>query len=260
MRFTEVLDSVRGSGGDWTASVSDDWLQGRTVFGGLQAALVVRAMRGLLAGGAPLRTLQATFASPVPGGAMQMRARVLRAGKHATHVEARIVSGDETLCLATGIFGASRESAVRLAPPQPAVDASKAFVVPPVPGLPFLNHFESRWLRGAPPFFGSTIPEVVIETGMIDSAPSASELHALAIADLPPPVALTMLKRPAMGSTMTWMIELLEDRFDAVPLKGWRVDARMSAARDGYTSQSVEVWGPGGVLAALSHQNMVVFG
>jgi hypothetical protein len=56
------------------------------------------------------------------------------------------------------------------------------------------------------------------------------------------------------------MLEFLRDRFDDLPLSHWRVDAEMPAARDGYISQSVMIWAPNGVPAALSRQSMVVFG
>ena len=43
--------------------VPEDWLQGRTLFGGLQAVVGLAAMR-TLAPAAPLRSLQVTFLAP----------------------------------------------------------------------------------------------------------------------------------------------------------------------------------------------------
>ena len=45
-------------------AIPDDWAQGRSVFGGLQAAFAVRAMR-TLEPAAPLRSLQVTFVAPI---------------------------------------------------------------------------------------------------------------------------------------------------------------------------------------------------
>ena len=56
------------------------------------------------------------------------------------------------------------------------------------------------------------------------------------------------------------MLRLSAERFEGLGLENWRVDATMAAARDGYTSQSVMVWGPGGEPLAMSRQSMVVFG
>ena len=69
-----------------------------------------------------------------------------------------------------------------------------------------------------------------------------------------------MLPRPTPGSSMTWMLELCREDFAALPLDGWRIDAELVAARDGYTSQSTLIHAPHGALAAISRQSMVVFG
>jgi hypothetical protein len=88
----------------------------------------------------------------------------------------------------------------------------------------------------------------------------ASEYHVLAIADFLPPIAFSLLPRPVTGGSMTWMLELITDQLGGLSLEGWRLDAELVAGRDGYTSQSVMVWGPEGRPIALSHQSMFVFG
>ena len=94
---------------------------------------------------------------------------------------------------------------------------------------------------------------------MHDDGP-VTEGHVVAIADFIPPVALSYLDTPAPGSTLTWMLQFLRDDWGGLSLDGWRVDAELVAARDGYTSQTVMVWGPDGAPVALSHQSMLVFG
>lgn len=262
MLFSEIMDSMRQADGVWTANASEDWLQGRSLFGGLQAALALKAMRGLVPQGGPLRTLQVTFLSPVPAGPVRARAQLLRAGKNATHVEGRLVDqGGQALCLAIGIFGAARASAVRIAPQQPAVEGEPR-KFPFIKGVTpdFTQHFAMCWRRGGMPFTGSGLPENVLDLDMHDGGATTTEEHVLAIADVIPPVALSLLKTPVPGSSMTWMLELLTDRIAALPLQGWRMDAQVVAAADGYTSQSGLLWGPGGVPVALSRQNMVIFG
>lgn len=258
--WTALFAGARMGAGRASLEVPPDWLQGRTVFGGLQAALALRAMRTLVPE-VPLRTLQGTFLAPVPGGAMTATARVLRTGKSATHVEARLVDGDATLALLVGVFGAARPSIVEVRPRQPAVVSAKPLEFGYIPGLmpAFTQHFTVRFLRGGVPYTGATATENVLEVGLRDSGP-CTEGHLLAMADFIPPIALSHLKAPAPGSTLTWMVETMADRFDALPLERWRIDATMVAARDGYTSQSLMVWGPGGEPLATSHQSMVVFG
>ncbi len=260
MLYSEVLGSVQQRDGAWTAAIPEDWLQGRSVFGGLQAALALRAMRALVPAGVPLRTLQTTFVAPVPAGTVRIQAQVLRAGKSATQVEARLMEQGQTLCTVIGVFGAARPSAVRIVPVQPVVECDKPIDFPYIEGVTpsFTRHFAVRWLRGGMPFTGSTVPQNVVEIGMRDEG-NASEEHVLGIADFIPPIGLSFLKKPVAGSSMTWMLEFIGDPVDGLPLQGWRMDGELVAAHDGYTSQTGMLWGPGGRAVALSRQSMVVF-
>lgn len=261
MRFSEAMQSVTRHGDHWQATVSADWLQGRSAFGGLQAALAVRAMRELAPADMPLRSLQATFVAPVPAGPVSIRARCLREGRSVIQVEASLCDGEKTLCQLVGVFGNARPSALNFQPVQPPVANVSAtelrYVEGPMPA--FIQHFRARWLRGDLPFSGGQQRESVLQLSLRDDGP-ADETTVLALADFIPPIALSMFDAPTPGSSLTWMIELLRDRYDDLGLDNWRVDADLIAARDGYTNQSVMLWGPHGEPVALSRQSMVVFG
>ena len=258
--FSKLLAGLTTGAGSASLEVPDDWLQGRTLFGGLQAVIGLAAMR-TVAPPTPLRSMQVTFLSPVPGGPVRAVARVLRSGKNTAHVEARIVDGDNTLCLMVGVFGAARESAVALRPVQPSIAGGKAIELPWIPGVVpnFTQHFRARWMEGAPPTTGVQHPLSVVELAMRDAGP-ASEYHVVALADLIPPIALSYLETMVPAASLTWMLELLVEEVASLPLEGWRVDAEMTAAAGGYTHQSLVLWGPGGVPVALGRQTMVVFG
>ena len=266
MLFSEVLGSLsrREQGdGPWTVSVPDDWLQGRSIFGGLQSALALRAMRDLVPADRPLRVLQTTFVAPV-AGAVDVHAQVLRAGKGTTHAEARIVAGGQTTTLVVGIFGRGRPSKAEVAPPPAPVPPreQEPFVFPFIPGLSptFAQHFAMRFLSGPIPFSGTrSPPKWVVDVSLKDRA-ATSEGHVVAIGDAIPPAAFAMLSQPALGSSLTWTLEMLADRYDALPLDGWKVHAEVRAAHNGYTSQLATIFAPDGQAAAMSHQSMVVFG
>jgi hypothetical protein len=261
--FSKLLASAIPEPGGFRLDVPADWMQGRSVFGGLQVAFALQAMRALVPN-VPLRTLQTTFIAPI-SGSMRVQARILRQGKNVTHVEARLGDEASPQACVIGCFGAARSSAVARPVLQPAVEVDPARVIGVpfgnrVPGAPhFAGHFSVRWLRGLPPFTGDTGFQHVLELGIDDDAP-ASEAHLVAIADYPPPIGLSLLKAAAPGSTLTWMLQLLVDEVRDMPLSGFRVDAELVAARDGYTSQAVTIYAPDGTALALSHQNMLVFG
>ncbi len=258
--YSVLMSRARSGAGESQLDVPDDWLQGRTLFGGLQAAVALAAMRSLVPQ-APLRSLQATFLAPVPGGVVRSRARLLRSGKSTTYVESRIVDGDDTLALLVGVFGLPRPSTVKLIPRQPMVASAHGIEMPWIEGVTpnFTQHFKARWIVGGPPFSGMGQPENVIELGMRDSG-HATEYHLLAMADFIPPIALSYLKERTAAASVTWMLEVLAEDVSALPLDGWRIDAHMVAADSGYTNQSLVLWGPGGVPVALGRQCMVVFG
>jgi acyl-coenzyme A thioesterase PaaI-like protein len=258
--FSQLLQRAKRERGYVELDVPSDWMQGRSVFGGLQVVVALEAMRTCVPS-TPLRTLQATFVAPVPEGIVGARAHVLREGKSATHVEARLVDGSETLAVVIGVFGHPRSSKATRLPRQPDVDADQPLDLIYMPGIfpSFTQHFGARWLRGSLPFSGQPSHEQVIEVAMKDEGP-VTEGHVVAIADFIPPVALSYLDARAPGSTLTWMLEFLCDAVDRQPLAGWRVDAELIAARDGYTNQAVTVWAPDGTPVALSRQSMLVFG
>jgi len=257
--LSELMRNAVTGNGRFEVAVGADWMQGRSVFGGLQAAIALRAMRTLVAPDVPLRTLQFTFIEPIGEGAVSASASVLRTGKSATHVEARLGAAGAPQAVAIGVFGTSRESIVRrdVAPSAPAPVLSK---LPYLPGIlpSFLQHFDVNLLAGAAPFSGQPVDRVVYDVSLRDAGP-ASESHLLAFADFVPPVALSWMPRPVPGTSLTWMLELLDADFATQPLEHWRIDASLVAARDGYTSQTTTIHAPNGVAIALTRQSMLVF-
>lgn len=261
MQFSKVMQGVVRAGDVWHATVTHDWLQGRSAFGGLQAAIALRAMRELVPAEMPLRTLQTTFLAPVPVGNISVRAACLRKGRSAIHVEASLCDDSQVLCRLLGVFGAARPSALDFQPQQSPLASEVGRDLHYVEGrMPaFTQHFRARWLAGDLPFTAGEQRDSVVQLSLRDEG-LADETHVLAFADFIPPIALGMFNTPVAGSSLTWMIELLRDRFDDLGMQDWRVDAELLAARNGYTNQSAMLWGPGGEPVALSRQSMVVFG
>ena len=261
MRFSEVLAAGTTTDGVWSTTVTEDWLQGRSLFGGIQAALALRAMRRLVPPEVPLRVLQTTFVAPVPAGRVAVQSRVLRTGKNVTQVEARIVDKSETAALIVGVFGQARPSKVEVVPRAEVVRDEVGADGTGAPGVAFAQHFDLRRLRGDRLVSGSRRTDAVLEIGMKDGGAPVTEEHVVAIADAPPPLALAFLDTPAFGSSVTWTLEMLDTRLSALSLDGWQLHIDLAAARDGYTSQSVLVCAAGGQPRwRLSRQSMVVFG
>ena len=259
MNLSDLLASAHRADGSVDAIVGAEWLQGRSVFGGLQAAIALAAMRTLVPQALPLRTLQMTFIAPVEPGRVRATARVLREGKNTAHIEARLGEGN-VQAVALAVFGAARESIVHRAlgaPPSPPMRRPLQFVPGVMPN--FLQQFDVALVDGAPPFANARVAHSGYELGLHDSGPM-TEAHVLVFADFVPPVGLSWMAQPVAGSSLTWMLEFLPVDVAAQALAGWRTHSEMTAAAEGYTSQTTTLWAPDGTPVALSRQSMVVFG
>ena len=73
--FQDLLNPLAQEADALRFAIPDDWLQGRSAFGGLQAAFALKAMRELTGVAAPLRVMQTTFIAPVGGGPARWRCR-----------------------------------------------------------------------------------------------------------------------------------------------------------------------------------------
>jgi acyl-CoA thioesterase len=261
MQFSDLLHGIQRVGGDATWEIHPEWMQGRAVFGGLQAVLALQAMRGLVPAELPLRTLQVTFIAPSTSSHIEARAAVSREGKNVVQAEAHLTEGDNRLAAVSAVFGRPRPSRLHLMPEMPVVrsDNPREFRYIPERVPAFIQHFSATWLRGGFPFSGEQDPELVVQLGMAGEVES-SESHVVAMADFIPPIGLSWMDSPTPGSSMSWMLEILTDRVNGLPMEGWRVDAMMTAAHHGYTHQSLTLWGPQGQPVALGRQTMVVFG
>ena len=266
--FSDLLGSIRFEKTSAFVRIPDAWSQGRSSFGGLQAAVALCAARACVPSALPLRTMQATFIGPL-ANAVEAKARVLRSGKNVIHVQVELCqlggqspAGGATLAaLLIFVFGAARNSQVVRKRQMPVWDAQlPSQKLPQIAGLTpnFCREFDADWLHGGLPFSGSSEPDCVVNVAMRDREP-ASEAHVIAFADYLPPIAFSHLRAPAVGSSLTWMLEMFGNNYAEQSVVGWRVDAELLAASNGYTSQSCKVWDPTGNLAAIGQQGMVVF-
>ncbi len=257
--FSEVMKGALALEGALSVNIPEDWLQGRSVYGGLQAALALRAMRSLVPS-RPIRSLQVTCTAPLSGD-VRAEASVLRTGKNTTQVEARLYGPDGVTTQIIGLFGAARESQIRVEMQQPELTGDQSITFPFIAGLTpsFTQHFVARLRRGGIPFSGEETRESTYELDLKDSG-DVNEETIVALADFVPPVGLSTLRAPAFSSTLTWFLEFLVEPPTDAPLENWRLDSELVAAADGYNQQASVLWAPDGTAVALSRQTMLVFG
>jgi len=272
--FGEALNALSADGDGWKVAIPKTWANGRTVFGGLQVALSVRAMRGALnarlgdgqgsTAALPLRSLQTTFVAPVAAGTpLALRAEFLRSGRSATHARCDLLQDGKVACTTVAVFGAARPSRVTLdvARPEIGIDPESLSDMPYLPGImpEFLQHLQLRWGVGRPPYSGHDQPHSSIFARMRDTDCEAEEV-LIALADSIPTPALSMLDKLAPATSINWMLELIGDP-RLLDREQWSlIGTDVRAGADGYLSQTSVLWGPGGHAFSVSHQSVAIFG
>lgn len=258
--FSALLQSIEATGDGWSIAVGEDWRQGRTLYGGLSAALCLEAALRAAPDLPPLRSAQIAFVGPATED-LRLSARVLRQGKSATFINADVTSGGQTATHATFCFGAPRASAyarsAARAPVVPAPEACPDFF-PPKRGPVFAQHYDAKLAAGAPPMSSASEADNLIWTRHRDPQAPANAVSLLALADVPPPAAFSLFAGPAPISTMTWMVDVLDER--ALTAPGWKL-LRSTAVTvgDGYSAQTMAIWDDAGAPVAIGQQTVAVF-
>jgi acyl-CoA thioesterase len=260
--FTDLMHSLTPADDGWSVTVTDDWLQGRTVYGGLASALCLQGAQNSFADLPPMRSAQIAFIGPA-SGALQIKPSVLRKGKSTVFVGVDLIGEAGLATRATFCFGAARVSAfahsAMSAPELKAPDDCPDFFRGAPPVLRFLQHVEGRHVAGSRPFSGSTDPEMTLWLRHRTEAKTSPLVALLALADAPPPAASTMATAPSPISTMTWSVDLLTDKIETTD-GWWLVSSRAEQIGDGYSSQAMTVWNADGTAVMASRQDIAVFG
>ncbi|MBE1282273.1 MAG: thioesterase family protein [Rhodobacteraceae bacterium] len=256
-----VLDTAMTSEEGITFSVSDNWKQGRTAFGGFTAALLLSAARSLVDGLPPLRSALINFTAPV-SSPPTLSGRLLRRGRNVTTVQVDAHCEGKLAATAVFSFGVAQDSHVVESLPAPAAIAPEKAepFVPEGVVLPvnFLRNFEVRLIDGHRPFSGA-------ETGYVRvwARHKDPEIHdhpeaLMSIADLLPPAVFSMARKPGPNSSMNWICNFLSE--DLTTKNGWwMLESRLTMAQDGYSSQVMRAWNAKGELVVDGMQSVVIF-
>lgn len=261
MNFSELIESGRDAGPNILAfDIPADWMQGRTTYGGLTAALCLRASLAL-AEDKPVRSAQIAFIGPV-SGTVTCEATLLREGKNSAFINVRVTGETGIAADALLAFGKARDSSLsfsRVPAPDVTVPAETPDFFNTGFNRPnFTRQFEMRLADGMRPLSGAEDPEVVLWMKHKDDALKPDAVSVLALADAPPPAAMSMLNKPAPISSMTWMAEFLTDSFATED--GWFLAHHIAEqARDGYSSQAMTLWNHAGTPVMIGRQTVTIF-
>lgn len=256
MPLTEILLAGPRDDTGFTAIVPDDWMQGRTAYGGLSGALALQAALELEPDLPPLRSAQIAFIGPL-AGPVQVSATLLRRGRNSAFIQADVLAGSSLGLRATFVFMAAMES-------HAARDvAPRAQVAPPPP--------DARLYTGPDGYFTSNF-------NFFDLKDAAGEaewlrwgrlrertgLHPMvelvAIGDSLPPGAFKLYgKRGVPLSSLNWTINFLTPE-PSTRDGWWLLNARTDTAHHGFSSQRMLTWNAAGEPMTEAMQSVAIFG
>lgn len=246
-------------------TVPDDWEQGRTVFGGLSAGLLYRAMCTEVADGRPLRSATFNFVAPLAANApFGFECRLLRSGKNATQVAANLIQDGQVCVSALACFAVDRPSSVAVdwpRQPLPPLPDPGSFPRPVPPMAPnFLGQIDLEITAGNPPFSGSAEAAIGGWMRLRQRPQRLTEAHMIVLIDAWPPAVLQMLEQPAPASTMSWNVEFVHPHKPLAPEAWLAYEVETVQAYGGYAHTEAKIYSDAGELTAISRQMVSVFG
>lgn len=259
MSFPETLSTIRPIDGGFAAAIPENWMQGRTSYGGFSAALALEAARGLADDLPPLRSAQVSFIGPLAGEVV-VRARLLRRGRNASWISAEVKGADGKVGLAaTFVFMSPVASTLHLSQMPPPVGMIAPEVAKPFPegvGPGFTRHFDRRF---AVPRVEEKQPELAWWVRLKDRAGLDPFVALLLCADALPPGVMPLMDSRSPVSSMTWLVNLLTPQ----PLSRddwWLVRAAGNYAEMGCSSQDMAIWNADGAPISAGMQSIAIFG
>lgn len=263
LTYMQLLETLRPTDdGGWAVTPSDNWKQGRTLYGGLTAALCYEAAVRRFDDLPPLRSMQVSFIGPVTDSP-QITARRLRQGRNVTAIQSDMRIGEQVAASANLLFGQSRSSQLRYDCPAPKASApgdTEAFFPPAAaPFLPpFTQNFDVRLIEGHRPMEGAARGYMRTWARHKDAASRKGLGSFIAVGDVMPPAALPMFSQMGPVSSMNWQVNILKD--DCETEDGWwHIELELTASSGGYSSQIMRYWNRAGELCAEAVQSVTIF-
>ena len=191
-------------------SISEDWLQGRTGFGGILAALALQELSSLLDTDRQPISLNVQFVGPVVPGTMKVAPSIIRRGRYLTQGCVSIEQNGKVAVEAQAVFGTERASELKLESKSltlsKTIEASLPLSESVARNFPnFIQHFECHYTESGFPFSGEGKGDI---GGFCRHRQRATGYPGLvALFDAWPPTLLPMYHKPVAASTVHWHVQ-----------------------------------------------------
>lgn len=258
MHFNTLLDNVDDRLNSGPVSIPQNWSQGRTAFGGVLTAMIVKAIQSEVDDTRLLRFITTSFLNPVTSGdGFVIEVNKLQEGRNVTQIEGRAIQGGKTIAVVLAGFGVPRESSINIestkAPSVASPENGTAITYIPNISPMFLQNLELSQVLGDPPFTGSNNSQIGGWMRFKGGLDEFTDAHLIALIDAWPVGVLPMLSAPAPMSTLNWNVQLIHP-YDVAPDEWLLYRANVHHTRAGYANAKASVWNQAGNLIAFSSQ------
>lgn len=246
-------------------TIPKNWSQGRTIYGGLSAALAYQAAENLIEDDRKVRAFHCNFIGPLsPEVPLTITATLLRTGKNVSQIVAQVSQNGTIGVMVQVCFGVSRDSVLH----QVATDThtmpfpNKPKFIPMIPKVvpKFVQHFDYAFNKGSLSVTKNQDPIIHGWSKISKPVKQMKMAYLIALMDAWPPTMFQMLRLPVPASTMSWDIEFInpELAFDSGQWVASETEAHH--IKHGYGHEQAKFWHENGQLLAISKQVVAVFG
>lgn len=259
MTIASLLEPVTGEPGPVRLSHAQDWMQGRTLYGGASALVAFTMAQRAFPDLPPLRSAQIGFVAPV-GEEIELTAEIVRQGRNVTQVRSEIHANGKPALTAFWLFGAERDANARKYPERPAdwpgaPTANEQAMKGQGPSF-IQNNFELRFGQAKGEDHGATIRRWARLTEDHDLDP-VSKL--VLMGDVMPPGAMRIMQRMGPISSINWSFNVLDPHSQSDG--GWYLAENSSQHADaGYSSERLRMWDSEGRQVLDGLQCVAIFG
>lgn len=259
MSVANLLDPITAEGGTTRFDNLENWMQGRTLYGGASALIAYTAAARAFTNLPPLRSAQVAFVAPT-GPEVELRREIVRQGRNVAQVRSEIWCEDKCTLTAFWLFGTEREpNAVHEAARPTDWPGSPEDAEPVMAGKgpAFIqNNFE---LRRAQETRGAGEPVVRRWARVTDREGLDPVSELILLGDVMPPGAMRAMERQGPISSINWSFNLLETAPQT--RDGWWLSENASQHADkGYSSERLRLWNADGQQVMDGMQCVAVFG
>ncbi|GAA6134312.1 thioesterase family protein [Oceaniserpentilla sp. 4NH20-0058] len=244
--------------------IDDSWAQGRSVFGGLSAAmLLTHVEENTEFSDRDLRSINIQFcAALVTEEDVHLDFEILASGKSITHIQAKLRQSGKIKTIINCCFANERPSNILVNPPTiTAEDINNAQKFPFIKGIMpnFIQHIDMRMNSKNMPFSGSQPQTIKGWVSFENHEDPLCDSAIIALIDAWPPATLSLLNSPAPSSSVTWNIEFIHPRKKLPCGEMLYYECDLIQAAVGLAHTEARIYSSSGSLLALSRQVVATY-